>query len=55
MTDAGLVVPDDKRERRAAMDGVDRTSGLTKRIASSGAFAAERTHDMTFVFGGARL
>jgi CubicO group peptidase (beta-lactamase class C family) len=55
MADTGFVVPQDKRQRRAAMYGVDRAGVLTRRLASPGAFAAERTGDMTFVSGGAGL
>ncbi len=55
MTDTDFVVPQDKLPRRAAMYGFDRQGLLIKRASSPGAFAAERTGDMTFVSGGAGL
>ncbi len=55
MTDATFVVPAEKRDRRAAMYGVNRAGVLTKRIASPGAFVSERPDNMTFVSGGSGL
>jgi CubicO group peptidase (beta-lactamase class C family) len=55
MADTGFDAPEDKRARCAAMYGFDRKGVLEKRPSSPGAFATERTQDMTFVSGGAGL
>ncbi len=55
MEDTGFVVPREKRNRCAAAYGFDEQGRLTKRVAWSRAFRAERPEDMTYESGGAGL
>ncbi len=55
MEDTCFLVPQEKRERRAAAYGFDEEGRLMKRVAWSGVMVAERPEDMAFESGGAGL
>ena len=55
MKDTSFLVPREKRARRAAAYGFDEEGRLTKRVARSGVFVAERPDEMAYESGGAGL
>jgi CubicO group peptidase (beta-lactamase class C family) len=55
MKDTCFLVPREKRARRAAAYGFDQDGRLTRRVASSGVFVAERPDDMAYESGGSGL
>ena len=55
MQDTGFLVPQEKRDRRAAAYGFDEEGRLIKRVTRSGVFVAERPEDMSYESGGAGL
>ena len=55
MKDTSFLVPREKRACRAAAYGFDEEGRLTKRVARSGVFVAERPDEMAYESGGAGL
>jgi len=55
MQDTGFLVPQEKRDRRAAAYGFDEEGRLSKRVTRTGVFVAERPEDMAYESGGAGL